>query len=137
MTPNDVPDVIRTVQNLAIHSRQYLENGLMALRDAEAGKAGELLWGSVALAVQAVATSKGHRVDTHRKLKNFTLQLAIDLNYVTIRQDFIVAESLHHNFYEVEQEPQDIVQVVPNVEQLLVRLFGLIPPEILAQRTTP
>ncbi len=135
MTPHDVPDAIRTVQNLAIHSRQYLENGLIALQAGEAGKAGELLWGSVALAVQAVATSKGHSVDTHRKLKNFALQLAIDLNDVTIRQDFIVAESLHHNFYEVEQEPQDIVQVVPTVEQLLVRLFGLIPPEILEQRT--
>ena len=43
MTRDDVPDVIGVVQNQAIHSRQYLENGLIALRDGEAGEAGELL----------------------------------------------------------------------------------------------
>ena len=128
-------DATDTIQSLAIHSRQYLENGLVALQDGEAGKAGELLWGSVALAIQAVAKSKYINVDTHRKLRNFALQLAIDLNDETVKTDFIVAESLHHNFYEIQQEPHDIVQVVPIIERVLGRLLGLIPPELLEQQT--
>lgn len=128
-------DAIDSIQSLAIHSRQYLENGLVALHAGEAGKAGELLWGSVALAMQAVAASRYYNVDSHRKLKNFALQLAIDLNDETLKTDFIVAESLHHNFYDIQQEPQDIAQVVPSIERILTRLFGLLPPELLEQRT--
>ena len=126
--------IAAAVQIHVVHSRQYLENGLIALRDGEAGKAGELLWGSVAQAVQALAASRNRQVESHRDLKNFTLQLAIDLNDVTIRQDFIVAESLHHNFYEVQQETQDVALVVATVERLVNKLLGLIPPELFEQR---
>ena len=129
-------DATDSILSLAIHSRQYLENGLVTLQDGEAGKAGELLWGSVALAIQAVATSKNYNVDSHRKLKNFALQLAIDFNDETLKTDFIVAESLHHNFYDIQQEPQDIAQVVPFIQRILSRLFGLIPPELLEQQTS-
>ena len=128
-------DATGTIQSLAIHSRQYLENGLVALQDGEAGKAGELLWESLALAIQAVAKFRNYNVESHRTLKNFALQLAIDLNDETVKTDFIVAESLHHNFYEIQQEPQDIAQVVPYIERVVGTLFGLIPPELLEQRT--
>ena len=115
-------DASAIIQNLVIHSHQYFGNGLVSLRDGEAGKAGELLWGSVALAIQAVATSKSYNVDSHRKLKNFALQLAIDLNDESLKTDFIVAESLHHNFYDIQQEPQDIAPVVPIIERVLSTL---------------
>jgi hypothetical protein len=130
-------DSVATLQRYVIHSRQYLENGLLALQNGEAGKAGELLWGSVAQAVHAVAAFRSTSVRTHRELKNFVIQLARDLNDQSIEKDFVIAESLHHNFYEVQQEPVDIAIVVPTVRELVSKLINLIPPEANRQAISP
>ena len=61
------------------------------------------------------------------------MQLARELNDQDIEKDFIVAESLHHNFYEVQQEPVDIQIVVPSVQHLVSKLFTLLPPEANTQ----
>ena len=127
-------DATVKVQNHALHSRQYLENALAILQSGEAGKAGELLWGCVTQAAQAVAAARNRDVKTHRDLKNFVLQLARDLADETIRKDFLVAESLHSNFYAIGQEPQDIAIVVPDVQRLVTRLLDLIPPELREQQ---
>ncbi len=126
-------DAVASLRRHVFHSRQYLENALLALRNDEAGKAGELLWGSVAQAVHAVAASRNRRLNTHRELKNFVIQLSIDLADEGLRTDFLLAESLHHNFYEVQQEPKDINLVLPAVHELVQKLFHLIPPELLEQ----
>ncbi|HEU0022607.1 MAG TPA: PaREP1 family protein, partial [Dehalococcoidia bacterium] len=100
----------------------------------EAGKAGELLGGSVAQALYAVAAYTNTPVKTHRALKNFAIQLARDLGDQTIEIDFVVAESLHHNFYDVQQEPQDIEIVIPVVQELVSKLLNLIPGELATSR---
>lgn len=123
-------DVLPAIRRYAIHAKQYLENGLLALQNKEAGKAGELLWGSVAEAFQAVSAYKNIPIHTHRDLKNFALQLGRDLKDPDIEKDFALAESLHHNFYEVQQEPIDVEILVPTVQGLVAKLFGLIPPEV-------
>ena len=133
MTTNDA---FASLRIHAMHSRQYLENAYATLREGEAGKAGELLWGSVAQAVHAVAVSRGIAVKTHRELKNFVMQVANDLNDETIITNFNHAESLHHNFYEVKQEPRDIALLIPAVQDILEKLFSLIPSELLELRTT-
>jgi hypothetical protein len=130
-------DSIATLQRYVIHSQQYLENALIALQHGEAGKAGELLWGSVAQALNAVAGYTNKSVRTHRELKNFAIQLGRDLNDRTIENDFVVAESLHYNFYVVEREPQDIEIIVPVVQELVSKLLNLIPPEATRQAITP
>lgn len=114
-----------------LHARQYLENGLVALQLGEAGKAGELFWGSVAEALQAVAVLAGRPISSHRDLKNFALQLARDLKDETIEHNFLIAQSLHSNFYTVEDEPEDIAVVVPVVQALVTRLFEQIPQEAI------
>jgi hypothetical protein len=129
-------DAISVLQGHVIHSRQYLENALIALQDGEAGKAGELLWGSVSQAIHAVALSKNRSVETHRGMKNFVIQLARDLEDKTIETNFLLAESLHHNFYTIQQGPEDIAIVLPAVQELVRKLFDLIPPELLEQRGT-
>ena len=125
------------VRTHAAHSIQYLENGLIALRDLEAGKAGELLWGSVAQALEAVAVHNSHTIQSHRDLKNFAIQLSKDLEDEAILEKFVLAESLHQNFYAVQQEPLDIEILVPTVKDLVARLIDLIPPEILAVANFP
>ena len=127
---------IDAIQRFVLHAQQYLGNALLALQNGEAGKAGELLWGSVAQAINAVAASRNRSIATHRDLKNFALQLARELNDSNIEKNFIVVESLHHNFYDVQQEPQDIELVVPATQELVNRLLALIPPETLQKPST-
>ncbi len=125
-------DPVLAVQNHAVHSKQYIENALLALQNREAGKAGELLWGSVAQALEAVATYKNRTIQSHRDLKNFAILLSRDLDDEALINDFIVAESLHHNFYDVQQEPSDIEILIPTIRELVTKLFNLIPSQILS-----
>ena len=125
------------LQNHAAHSKQYFENALLALQNREAGKAGELLWGSVAQALEAVAAYKDRIIQSHRDLKNFAIQLSSELGDEALINDFIVAESLHHNFYDIQQEPSDIEILIPTIRELVSKLFDLIPSEILAVSDFP
>ena len=127
-------DSVDSIQRFVIHARQYLGNGLLALQNREAGKSGELLWGSVAQAIHAVAASRNRSIRSHRDLKNFVVQLARELDDSSILKDFIVVESLHHNFYDIQQEPQDIEIVVPVVQGLVSKLLNLIPGELATSR---
>ncbi len=122
-------DAKAVVRRYVFHSRQYLENGLSTLQKGEAGKAGELLWGSVAEALQATAAYMNKPVRTHRDLVNFAIQLGRDLKDESIQVDMATVQSLHHNFYDVTQEPLDVAIVVPIVQRLVAKLLGLIPPE--------
>jgi len=124
-------------QNHAVHAKQYIENVLLALQNREAGKAGELLWGSVAQALEAVATYRNKPVRTHRDLKNFAIQLARDLDDEALINDFIVAESLHHIFYDIQQEPSDIEILIPTIRELVSKLIDLIPPQPLSVTEFP
>jgi hypothetical protein len=125
-------DPILAVQNHAAHSNEYFENALIALQNREAGKAGELLWGSVAQALEAVATFNDLVIRSHRELKNFAIQLSRELDDETLKIDFILAESLHHNFYDVQQDSSDIEMLVPTVQELVKKLIALIPPQYLS-----
>ena len=130
-------DPLLAVQNHAVHSTQYIENALLALRNREAGKAGELLWGSVAQALEAVATYNSLAIRSHRDLKNFAIQISRDLDDESLISDFIVAESLHHNFYDVQQEPSDIEILVPTIRGLVTKLIDLIPSQIQSATNYP
>ena len=132
-----IVDAIVRIRRYIAHSRQYLENALVALQHDEAGKAGELLWGSVAEAIQAVATYQNVVIATHRDLKNFVIQLGRDKNDSAIQTDFAVAESLHQNFYVVQQETIDVVVLVPTIQAFVLKLLTLIPPEAYPEIPEP
>ena len=127
MTSQPEEDIKRYVANAV----NYLENALVALQNAEAGKAGELLWGSVAEALQAVAASKGSRLANHRSLRYFATTLAKELQDPSLAEGFRLADGLHSNFYEVELEPQDVEVVVEPLRRTVLKLLALIPTEIL------
>jgi len=121
------------IQRYIEHALQYLENGLIALQKGEAGKAGELLWGGVAEATHALAATKNVPLPSHRQLHNFVLRIAEELGDKSIAEDFLLAESLHHNYYEVELEPRDVEVVVPRIRELVTKLFKLIPPQAVLE----
>jgi hypothetical protein len=96
------------IERHIIHAREYFANALELLQRGEAGKAGELFWGSVAQALQAVAAYKNIPVRTHRELKNFAITLAKELADPALLTSVNLAEGLHSNYYEVALEPRDV-----------------------------
>ena len=110
------------------HSRQYLDNAAIALQDGEAGKAGELLWGSMAQAFHAVAELRRRNVRTHRDLKNFVLGMGQSMEDSSLRRDFEEVEKLHDNFYDITHTTEDVADIIPAVQRLTNRAFSLLPP---------
>jgi len=110
------------------HSRQYLGNAIIALQDGEAGKAGELLWGSMAQAFHAVAELRRRNVRTHRDLKNFVLGMSQSMGDSSLRRDFEEVEKLHDNFYDITHATEDVADIIPAVQRLTNRAISLLPP---------
>ena len=119
------------IQRYVTHSIQYLDNALIVLRQREAGKASELLWGSMAEALQAVAASRDMHITNHRGLRYFASRLAEELGDRSINDSFVFAERLHSNFHEVELEPKDVAAVVDPIKEAVSKLLKLIPDELL------
>ena len=120
---------IDEVRRHVAHSRQYLNNAFVALQDGEAGKAGELLWGSVTQAFHALAAFRQRNVATHRSLKNFVIWIGDSTRDSSLRGDFEALEKCHDNFYDVTQTTEDVEDIIPTVNRLIDRAFRLLPPE--------
>lgn len=110
-----------------------MENALLTLNSGEPGKAGELLWGSMAEALQAVAASRGIPLKNHRSLHWFVGALGKELNDRSIIEAFYEAEDLHSNFHEVELSTEDVALLVQPIREAVNKLFGLIPKELIEE----
>ena len=123
----------QTVRKYVGASLHYLENALELLHKEEPAKAGELLWGSVAQAIQAVAASRGMLLSNHRSLRWFISTLGKELNDGTLVAGFRRAEYLHSNFHDVDLSVEDIALEIDSIRGLVSRLLSLIPLELVRE----
>lgn len=126
-----VNEARHTVRKYVLASLHYLENALLVLNSRDAGKASELLWGSVAEAMQAVAASRGKRLANHHSLRWFAANLSKELGDKSIVGAFYQAQALHSNFHEVELTPEDVAMVVEPIRTTVAKLLALIPKELV------
>jgi hypothetical protein len=120
-----------TIRKYVLASLHYLENALIMLNKLEAGKASELLWGSIAEALQALAISRNIRLKNHRSLRWFVAELSKELGDKDIVAAFYQAENLHSNFHEVDLTPQDVAMVLEPIRETVKKLLDLIPQELV------
>lgn len=130
MTTSQAQESIRRFAGASVH---YLENALELLNQGEPAKAGELLWGSMAQALQAVALSHGTPLANHRSLRWFASQLAKELSDRSILDGFWQAEKLHSNFHDVDLSVEDVATMVDAIKTTVSRLLSLVPAEILRE----
>lgn len=129
---NKVVDEAReTIRKYVLASLHYMENALVMLNNREAEKAGELLWGSMSEALQAVAISRNIRLKNHRSLRWFVAELTKELEDKSIVAAFYQAENLHTNFHEVDLTPEDVVMVLEPIRITVKKLLDLIPKELV------
>ncbi len=122
-----------TVKKYISASRHYLENALLMLNNQEAAKASELLWGSLAQALQAVAASRNIHLSNHRSLRWFVSTLARELNDRALLDGFRQAEALHSNFHEVDLSVEDVAGTVDPIRTTVSRVLALIPSELVQE----
>ena len=95
-------------EHFQAQSEHYYENALKFIRQGETQKAAELLWGSIAEALKAVAASRGLRLRNHREIWEYARELARELSDESIFDGFREAYSLHTDFYEAELTVDDV-----------------------------
>lgn len=106
-------------------SDHYFRNALGAIEAGNTEKASELLWGSIAQALKAVAARKGTELNSHGELRKYADDLAKELEDESILRDFKDAESLHRNFYRLSFELEDVKGRVDGVRKATDRLIRL------------
>lgn len=117
----------------ALQSRHYLENSRSAIDLGELEKASEFLWGSMALAVKAVAAFKGIKLRSHRILWDYVRSVSMELKDESIYTAFRDANSLHSNFYETGLSLNLLLESEERIRQAVGKLISMIPPEVLEQ----
>lgn len=110
------------------NARHYLANALQFLGQGETGKATEMLWGSMAAAIKAVAATRRKSLPSHRDVRNYARDVARQLGDEPLFVAFRDAEALHSNFYETRLEIRDVALVLPGIRQGIARLLALVPP---------
>lgn len=112
------------------HCDQYFDNGREALAKNEVSKAGELFWGSVTQPFHALAVVRGVDVASHRRLKNFAIQVSNEVGDLNIISGFLAAEILHKGFYDVDVEVTDLEVGIPLFRLTIAAVRDLIPGDI-------
>jgi len=110
-----------------------LENSQGAIELDELEKAGEFLWGGMALAVKAVAAFKGIELKSHRRLWDYAKEVSRDLQEESIFTAFRDADSLHSNFYETGMSLEILLDSEERIRSAVGLLISQIPPEVLEQ----
>jgi len=119
-------EVLEKYKSQSIH---YFENALSSIQAGDAAKAGEFLWGSVALALKAVAASEGKKVK-HTNMSAYARELARKENDMSIWDVYGIADLLHgKGFYEAGLSLEEVQTHAERIRATVLKLFNLLPKE--------
>ena len=119
-------EALEKYKSQSIH---YFENALNAIQAGDAAKAGEFLWGSIALALKAVAASEGKKVK-HTNMSAYARELARRKNDMSIWDVYGIADLLHgKGFYEASLSLEEVQTHAERIRTTVLKLFSHIPEE--------
>ena len=137
--PNPVADADRTPEKYARLAEDFRRSAWKHLDENDLPQASNKGWGLVAETVKSVCAQHGGFIHTHRSIQMVVRELARVAGNAgdTTTQEwingyFIIARSLHSNYYEDEAEEDDVRGGLRQCEQLaerLVELFGVPSPD--------
>ena len=106
------------------------------LEDGDLPQASNKAWGLVAETVKAISAQHGGNIHQHRsiwqvlrQLSNLAGESGDTETRESINNAFMVARSLHSNFYEDEASTEEITDGLRLCEELSDRLYDLFWPE--------
>ncbi len=113
------------------HKKQsihYLENAFHFIKQEDAEKASEFLWGAMAQALKAAAMSKDKLLRKHNDIKKYALEFR-KTGDEDIYHAFNMAQSLHSNFYETGLSLDDVIIGADEIKKAIAKLLSQIPEE--------
>jgi uncharacterized protein (UPF0332 family) len=130
MIPEDTPSR-GPLKTYVFRSAEYLHNAYVSLDQEELEKASELLWGSMALAVKAVAALREIELRSHAAIWEYARQLSQELGDLQLFDAFRDANRLHSNFYESDLTREVTLSSEERVRIAIGRLLSMVPREAL------
>ena len=115
-----------TTQTYQQASERFLAQARAELANEDLAQASEKGWGAAAQILKAVAEQRGWDHGKHRHLSRVASRLRAELGDGDIFTFYMVADSLHGNFYEDEYVATDIAEALDKVELLIDKLSPLL-----------
>lgn len=116
----DIKESAERYAKLALH---YSDNASLFLKQKEFQKAGEMIWGSMASILKAIAARKGAKVEGHSRLFNFASKLSKNLGDPQIYTAFLEASNLHKNFYESDLTEKELRLQMKSIARIVGKLL--------------
>ena len=110
------------VERYAKLSLYYSNNASLFLKQKEFQKAGEMMWGSMASILKAVAAKKGKKVEWHSQLFSLAAKLTKNLDDKQIYIAFLEASHLHKNFYESDITEKELRLQIKSIAKTIGKL---------------
>lgn len=101
------------------HSDRLMRHAHRELANGDRLQASEKAWGAVAHGIKAVAARRGWRYETHSDAFNIIQRLVEETGDREFRLLFGVANNLHKNYYIDGMPPEEILQWLEDVEELV------------------
>ena len=117
-----------TTQKYREASHRLLAQARSELAAGDVPQASEKGWGAAAQMLKAVAEERGWEHGRHRHLSRVASRLRAETGDRDLFRLYMVADSLHGNFYEDELEPQDVAEALDDVTTLVAKVEPLISP---------
>ncbi len=121
LDPNEKADYY-----LKLHEK-YLREADQLLAKEDYAQASEKLWGASAEIVKAVAASRGLDIKSHGELHEFVTKLREETQDPEIRTLWLVATTLHQNFYEAWLPSAMVREAAEDVKIFSEKVKGLLP----------
>lgn len=104
-------------------SLHYSKNAQKFLKNKEYEKASEMMWGSMACILKAVAASNDTDIRKHGHLFGFAEKLSKELNDPEIYTAFSLANNLHTNFYESNLDEKTLLKMINKIAKVIGKLM--------------
>ena len=117
-----------TTQKYHDASHRLLDQARSELAAGDLPQASAKGWGAAAQILKAVAEQRGWEHGKHRHLSRVASRLRAETGDRDVFRLYMVADSLHGNFYEDEMEPRDVAEALDDVATLVARVEPLLRP---------
>ena len=106
---------------LKLHHK-YLSDAEKLLKNGDSPQASEKLWGATATLTRAVASLRKKRIKSHDGITFFLTTIANELKDKSLLRTIVIANGLHHNFYEDTLSLESVKEGAKSIKQLSKRL---------------
>ncbi len=103
-------------------SRRFIRQAQEEFDQGDRLQACEKAWGAAAQAVKAAAERNGWQHNSHARLYGIVSRIADDVDDPELRDLFLMANSLHQNFYEDWQTDDFVQRGIERVHLLVGKL---------------